>query len=162
MNDTATSMSAGGALALLAALLGIAFLSAVGMSFVFARMTGWTRLAKLFPARLRFEGRRYRVNGVTLGSWGWNAPPLWAGLDDRGIVLRAVPPFALAFRPIHLPWSAIKSVTHRDYLLFGVLELCYGAEARARIGFVPSPVASLIEERIAANAAASLATPGKA
>jgi hypothetical protein len=143
-------MSSSGALVLLAVLVAFGSLTFVGMLFVFAFATGWTALARRYPARLAFEGERYRVNGVVLGAWGWNAPPLWAGLDETGIVLRAVSPFALAFRPIHLPWNAIEAVTHREYMFFDVTELRYGRGAQARIGFLPSPIVNQIQARLAA------------
>jgi hypothetical protein len=131
-------MSGAGALLLLAVLVAFGFLVVASMLFVFALVTGWTALARRYPARLAFEGERYRMRGVVLGTWGWSAPPLWAGLDDTGIVLRAVAPFALAFRPIHLPWAAIEAVTHREYMFFDVVELRYGKRAQAVIGFVES------------------------
>jgi hypothetical protein len=118
------------------------------MSLLFARLTGWSGLARRFPATTAFEGSLVFVNGVILGTWGWNAPPLWAGTDEVGIRLRPAVPFGLAFRPVHLPWAAIRGVERREYLFFSALELRYGEAARARIGFVPSPLSGAIERRL--------------
>jgi hypothetical protein len=141
-------MSTGGAFVLLAGLIGVAVVVLGLMSLLFARVTGWRALARQFPARTAFEGPFVFVNGVILGAWGWNAPPLWAGTDEVGIRLQPVAPFVLAFRPVHLPWAAIRGVERREYLFFSSLELRYGEAAGARIGFASSRLVTAIERRL--------------
>jgi hypothetical protein len=149
-------MSTAGALALLVSLFLFAVALLFAMAFLFAQVTGWRGLARRHPAIGPFEGPRFRVEGAILGPLGWNAPPLSLGIDRTGVDLRALPPFAVAFRPIRLPWSAISTVVRREALLFSFVELRYGIESRATIGFVGSPalVASIEDGHAAATSRA--------
>lgn len=136
---------------LLAGLLALALAVAVLMLFVFAQVTGWRALARRFPSLAPPISPSLSSGGVMLGSWGWNGPPLRIGVDDDGVVLHPMSPFGVAFADVRLPWTAIVSAGHREYLLFEVLEVRFGGGEGATIGFLPSAAARAIAERIAAR-----------
>lgn len=144
-------MSTLAALALLAGLVALSACIFTAMLFVFAAVTGWRALARRYPASAGPAGRTYRIDSTVLGAWGWNAPPLRATLDDGGILLRAVAPFGIAFRPVHLPWEAIREVRHREFLLFRVTQISYGTGSGAVIGFAASPFVADVEARLRAR-----------
>jgi len=117
---------------------------------LFARLTGWTALARAYPLGSQPHGAYRRTGGVVVGPSGWNAPPLRAGLDDAGISLAPFPPFRPFFAPLLLPWSAISGFERREYMFFEVFRLRCGD--KAVIGFLPSGVTSAIERRLSEQA----------
>ena len=65
----------------------------------------------------------------------------------RRVRLRPRAPFAIAFKPIRLPWTAILSVEPRHFALFDVVEVRYGDAPGAAIGFVAGPAADAVAAR---------------
>jgi hypothetical protein len=143
--ETEELSAAGGAL-LLVAFFSLSLIIIAVMLWVFAQLTGWGRLARRFP----YAGStgESAAGGVILGSLGWNGPPLRIGLDATGVVLRPVGPFALAFGTVRIPWTAIVFARQREYQFFTVLEVRFGRGGSAVIGFLPSPAARAIAERV--------------
>ncbi len=137
---------------LIAELMAISAGIALAMLAVFAQVTGWRRLAKDFPALTAVHGApTLRPDGVLLGAWGWNAPPLRIALDPQALWLLPWPPFNVAFHAVRLPWEAIVATESRRFLLFEVLELRYGQGPKATLGFVKGPAATAIAAGLAAR-----------
>jgi hypothetical protein len=125
-------------LALLALAIGVLML------LVFSQIIGWRALSKAFPGHRTGSGARIPSDGVVLGAWGWNAPPLNILLDADGVWLLPRAPFRVAFHDVRLPWSAVLAVGPRRFMLFDVVEVRYGAGPKARIGFLAGPTADEI------------------
>ena len=134
---------------LLFAMLAFSFAIVVLMGFVFARLTGWTALSHRYPVSRAFQGPRHRLPGMLIGPWGWNGPPVFAGVDETGLWFFAARPFGLAFRPVHLPWSSMASVGRRAYMFFDVVEVALGDDPDVKIGLLASPFVESIWERLA-------------
>jgi hypothetical protein len=146
MVGAADEISAGSAAVLFGSFLVVALLISAAMLFVFAYLTGWHTLARRFPWSSRAGTEM--AGGVIIGPLGFNGPPLRIGLDAAGIVLHPMRPFDLAFGKVCIPWTQIVSARRRDYHFFTVLEVCYGSGNGAILGFLPSPAARSIAERI--------------
>jgi len=127
--------------ALLVVLGLLALAIAVLMLILFAQITGWRALSKAFPAPDGPHADRARTEGVVLGAWGWNAPPLSVSIDDAGMWLFPRPPFTVAFRSVRLPWEAVLSVGTRQFMLFDITEVRYGPEPKSSIGFLAGATA---------------------
>lgn len=113
---------------------------------LFARLTGWTDVARAYRLGPGARGPWSPTAGVLLGDWGWNAPPLRAELDDDGLALAPLQPFRLFFAPLFVPWGAIAAVEHRSYMFFDIVRL--RCASGAAIGFLPSAVTAAILERL--------------
>jgi hypothetical protein len=116
---------------------------------LFARLTGWSALARAYPLGSHPHGAYRRTGGVVVGPSAWNAPPLRAGLDDAGISLAPMAPFRPFFRPLLVPWNAITGFERQQYMFFEIVRLRCGD--KAVIGFLPSTVTAAIEARLGAE-----------
>jgi hypothetical protein len=148
MNDTVDGLSTGAAALLFASFAFVALGIATVALFVFAQLTGWRALARRFPCHLKPGEPDVTPGAVLLGAFAWNGPPLRIGIDSAGVVLRPMPPFSIAFPAVCIPWSAIQSVSQREYRFFTVLEVRYGPGKGTTIGFLPSPAAAAISKRM--------------
>jgi hypothetical protein len=148
MNDSVDGLSSGAAALLFVAFALVALGIATVALFVFAQLTGWRALARRFPCRLALGKSDATPGAVLLGAFAWNGPPLRIGLDSAGVVLRPIPPFAMAFAAVHIPWTAIRAVEQREFRFFTVLEVSYGPGNGTKIGFLPSPAAVEIAKRM--------------
>jgi hypothetical protein len=151
-------MNVGAAILLLAVLVALALAIAVLMLLIFAQVIGWRELSRAFPAGAgpHIAGR-FPFDGVVLGAWGWNAPPLRISLDNDGLWLLPRPPLGIAFRNIRLPWAAIFAVGPRQFMLFDVIELRYGEGSKDTISFLSGSAAAAVARYAAARGA--LPTP---
>jgi hypothetical protein len=137
-------------LSLLAVAIGVIML------LVFAQVIGWRTLAKRYPASDASGATKGQSDGVVLGAWGWNAPPLRVALDDFGVWLYPRAPFTVAFHNVRLPWEAVLAVGTRHFMLFDVVEIRYGEGPKARIGFIAGATANEVASRAAARGALPL------
>ncbi len=153
-------MTSAAAVALLVVLGGATALILFAMSFVFAQLIGWRALARAYAAPAA-GGERFDAS-VLLGDQSYNGPPLAVVLDERGIALVPRPPFRAAFRPFVVPWERVASFEQRSYLFFDVVELRFGAEHPASIGFVPSKATEAIAVRLRARDVARIGEVGSA
>jgi hypothetical protein len=133
-------------------LLLAAAIAALALAF-FARITGWTELARTYPLGSQHHGEYARTGGVVVGPSAWNAPPLRAGLDDAGISLSPVAPFRPFFPPLLVPWRAITGIERQEYMFFEIVRLHCGE--KAVIGFLPSAVTAAIVRRLSEEQRAS-------
>jgi hypothetical protein len=140
-------------------MLAVAAAIASAAAVLFARITGWSDLARAFPAPAGATDARSRTGGVVVGAWGWNAPPLRAGVDDDGLTLDPRPPFRAFFRPVRIPWNAVTGFERREYMFFEVFRLRCGEETA--LGFLPSEVTDAIERRLSERPAAELSPQEK-
>jgi hypothetical protein len=127
-------------------MLAVAAAVAAAALALFARITGWAAMARAYPASPGGPDARQKTRGVVVGAWGWNAPPLRAGLDDAGLTLAPRFPFGAFFRPVRIPWAAVTGFERREYMFFEIVRLRCGDEAV--LGFLPSTVTGAIERRL--------------
>jgi len=82
----------------------------VGIPLVFAPASGWTEIAKRFPAR--DGGQHYRVHFgfATFKGWiGFNGC-MRVGSDSWGIAVGTNLLLPIGFKPFFIPWSAVESI----------------------------------------------------
>ena len=116
------------------------------MLFIFARVTGWSAMARRYRDIAR-EATPFRAGSAVLGAHAWSSPPLFVGVDDRGITLRPAFPFRPIFARMHVPWDAVVRVECKERMFFDVLELHCGRERESIVGILPSGAADAIAAR---------------
>lgn len=113
---------------LLAAFTGI--LAFLGAGPIAARLGGWSRLAKSYPAAFPFEGKKLLASGAMgPANYGFS---LLLGADARGLSLETTGFVRTGHKPLFIPWS---DVTARE-----VSGLFY---PRALVGFQKAPGVTL-------------------
>jgi len=154
MDQRIADMSLAEVLAILASLLLLAVAVFYVMLFIFAELIGWRRMARRYRDVAR-EATPYSAGSAVLGPQAWSSPPLSVGVDDSGITLRPARPFRPIFATLHVPWSEVVRVDHRQRMFFDVLELHCGRGAETIVGILPSGAADAIEARLPAKVAAA-------
>ena len=83
--------------------------------------SGWTALAKAFPAPLRVEGERFSFASAAMGAEGMPVSYggcLFVTIGDAGIGLSVFFPFRLLSPPLFIPWRAVAVVEARRSMFF--------------------------------------------
>jgi hypothetical protein len=104
-----------------AVLLGVGcFVAAVFLvGRIAAHLTGWTRLARTFPAGAReMRGDRWSFQSLRLNQWGGYNNCVTIGADPEGLYL--VMPWILrqGHEPVFIPWREIARATPQQRFLW--------------------------------------------
>ena len=128
------------------ALLGVAVFYV--MLAIFAKLTGWSDLAKRYRD-VAGEATPYRAGSAVLGAHAWSSPPLFVGVDEGGITLRPAIPFRPIFATMRIPWIDVVRAERRERMFFDVLELhCANGSGEAIVGLLPSGAADAVMARL--------------
>jgi len=77
----------------------------------FAQISGWTRLAELYPATHRSEGQEYTQQTVQVGAVRYRKC-MTVGIGSQGLYLWARPILS-RYQPVLIPWGEIKGIKKR-------------------------------------------------
>jgi hypothetical protein len=91
---------------MLLVLAGLAFLVVALLTQLFARVSGWTELAKLYAADVLPTGKKHTQQTVQFGAVRYRHC-VTVGIDSLGLWLW-VQPHLTRFRPLFIPWDKIK------------------------------------------------------
>lgn len=79
------------------------------VSFVLGTVSGWRRLAKRFPAPQKASGPTIGFRSAVFDfGVGYNHC-LTLEANERGLVLRVLPPFSVTHPPILAPWDSLRT-----------------------------------------------------
>ncbi|RYG69911.1 hypothetical protein EON80_08930 [bacterium] len=80
-----------------------------------ARVGGWARLAKHYPATTVPQGYRFGGVSASLGWTNYNGC-LTAIVAEQGLYLKPWAMFSISHSPLLIPWSALSPITERKFM----------------------------------------------
>lgn len=101
--------------------LGILTAVVLVISQISSLISGWKRLANLYPTSGDPEGEAFHWRSLKLGRWGYRrCINLAAGRN--GLRLSATAPIRFGHAPVFMPWSEITAKAHKG-LFFSSIDL---------------------------------------
>jgi hypothetical protein len=85
------------------------------VSLILSTIGGWRRLAKSYPVRGQPSGRRFSMQGGTVGQVNYSAC-LTIYTSSQGLYLSILFPFRPGHPPLFIPWDAVHNAKARRFL----------------------------------------------
>jgi hypothetical protein len=106
------------------------------MGSMLKHRSGYARLAALYPAVSRPEGRVLRGQTVQFGAVRYTRC-VTVGLDDEGLYLKVVSRSLGRHRPLLVPWQEVRATYPSHLRLRDAVELIVGAPQIASLRVLP-------------------------
>lgn len=100
--------------------------------YIISFLSGWRRLARLYPAYNPPDGTRFRFKSGKVGWAGYNNCLTYcAGFS--GLYMAVFPLFSFGHHPLLIPWGEIRSVEEKSVLFCSYAVLSIGTQEAVRV-----------------------------
>lgn len=101
------------------------------VSFLLARMGGWSHLAESYQSQAQFTGKKLYFQSCRLGLVNYSGC-LTVGSNYYGVYLAVFPLFRVGHPPLLIPWSDITTAEHKG-LVFSYLDFTFARVPSAKL-----------------------------
>lgn len=95
----------------------------IGIVLLIARLGGWIKLAKLFPATQERSGEVCGYASARFRMFVGYSRCLTITVSQSGIHMRPMLAFRIGHDPIFIPWDAVQDIRQKGLALFPVLDM---------------------------------------
>ncbi len=113
--------------------LGILTIAILGISQISSLVSGWKRLANLYPTYGDPEGETFHWRSLRLGRWSYRSC-IHLAAGRNGLHLAATAPIRFGHAPVFVPWREITAKAHKGFFFsFVDLHPAKAPELRIRL-----------------------------